>query len=498
MKKDKNVRARHTPLEQRRRHRKVFKSPFSDIERNIMWSSWKDHHLLNMLWACTLVGNMDRKSYLDIFQKIIDNAAPIAKGSIPANLCHNFLSTIEQSTFDSILSPILNNNDAATIVSAIRSVENIPDCNRWDSLLSNTASPDDPWNILANGIGACFDHQSQQATDVRWLKVYYCWYAGKLPCAPKVYDKFTELEKYPNCKNLDETNGLIRATEMALREFEVGEHRPSAVKDFPVDEVWTELFEKTECIYPPNANFQKDLENDLLSEIGDIINKVILQFHRILDSTNIDPRISHTFGVVVYSLSITYEVAITPYSRWATGRILLRTIVECYITLVFLRKKDDPDIWLQYRKYGSGRAAKALLDYEKQEKIPTFLDMEKLCDLANEDAWLETVDINIGHWKNTSTRDLAIEAGIKHIYDQYYEWTSAYTHGQWAAVRDSVFDECLNPLHRRHSILRTPEPMPTVLEDCCNLCNLLLDELNTLYPNDIPKISWKYMSANDG
>ena len=180
-----------------------------------------------------------------------------------------------------------------------------------------------------------------------------------------------------------------------------------------------------------------------------------------------------------------------PHSPGPTGRILLRTIVECLITLTYLRKKDDSNIWMKYRRYGSGQATLAFLRHSDQDNVPAYIDLNKMDYLANEDIWLELVDINFSSWSSMSIREMAEKAGIMDVYDQYYSLTSSFTHAQWNAVRDSSFTICLNPLHRFHRLIHVPMPLPSVLEDCCKLCNMLLDELNVLYPNSISRITVK-------
>jgi hypothetical protein len=79
----------------------------------------------------------------------------------------------------------------------------------------------------------------------------------------------------------------------------------------------------------------------------------------------------------------------------------------------------------------------------------------------------------------------------KHHHDRSYDWTSAYTHANWSAVRDTVFVTCLNPLHRFHRIPELPKlSMPSTLEDASRLINRMLDDLNHLYPTIKGRIGW--------
>jgi uncharacterized protein DUF5677 len=101
----------------------------------------------------------------------------------------------------------------------------------------------------------------------------------------------------------------------------------------------------------------------------------------------------------------------------------------------------------------------------------------------------EFTKIELGNWAGKDLRKMSEEIGLKNIYDKYYGWPSSFVHGQWAAVRNSAFDLCLNPLHRLH---RLPGAllgnMEDVAADGIKLTNLLLDLVNEAYPSFRPRL----------
>lgn len=102
---------------------------------------------------------------------------------------------------------------------------------------------------------------------------------------------------------------------------------------------------------------------------------------------------------------------------------------------------------------------------------------------AGEDIWQEFQDIDLKSWSNRNLRSMAEEAGVKGIYDKYYDWSSGYVHGNWASIRDTIFTTCANPLHRFHRIPFIPRiDMPTALPDAAKLINSSLDALTHLFP----------------
>ena len=462
---------------------KIIPSIFSQYGRTPVIFSWHNHHLLDMLWACVMAGNMDRKKYLKIFKEMVDNAQNILEKDSTASLRHTYISKLDKSTFSRILSPILEDDEAATYISAVRSVENMPDSRLWHDLSIAGETPENHINVLTAGVASCIDRKSQEATDVQWINALICKKFNRIKFGPaKILAD--QIEHYPNCKDIETVSSLIRSCEIMTHAAD-----GTSEKDFLFEKVWAEFLQKTKCEYPPCYEFPIIKQEELFREIVDIIEDIISLFHRSLKNTNIDPRLDAAIGISIYSLSLTGELLMTPYSLWATGRIQLRTVVECLIILTFLRKKDNANLWMKYRNYGSGRTSLALSKFLDKKEIPSYIDIDRLKNLANEDAWSETIDIDLRSWANKSVRSMAMDTDLMNIYDEYYEVTSGFTHAQWTSVRDSVFTICLNPLHRYHRIPQTPEPMFSVLHDCRKICNMILDELNILYPNEISRIS---------
>src|SRR5260370_13808582 len=92
---------------------------------------------------------------------------------------------------------------------------------------------------------------------------------------------------------------------------------------------------------------------------------------------------------------------------------------------------------------------------------------------------------DLGHWAGMDLRKLSERIGLKDEYDRYYPWTSGFGHGQWGPIRESVFRTCLNPLHRGHRCpyTDTPEPLPSVTKDVCELVNAILADVHRAYPS---------------
>ena len=494
-KKKSRRRIRSTALERRQRQGKKLLSPFSSVRDFVKWTSWKNDHLLNILWACVLAGSLDRDHYLDLFRKIATAARSSLKDIDHASLCHNFLSTLGQDTFDQVFSPIASDIRARPIAQCLTLIDGLPDKEHWRRLFPESESSSESWETLARGVFSCMDHQSQEATDVRWLKVIFLAISGKLvlprnPDSSQKSDLVEELRLYPNHGDMRKVRPTIRSLEGAVRSMDIGPQKGNNIPKFQSEIIWDELFQKTECILGIHDDPISEDRKDLVDELTATIDRAIDHFISSISTTNVDARMDASFGIALYSLTLIYELAYSPGRLFSSGRIMLRTIAECFITLNYLSAKDDPTIWIQYRNYGVAQTALTFLKISGLDDIPDYLDAEKLEMLANEDAWMEILDIRLGAWTNKNLRKMSEESGVKDVYDRYYDWPSGFVHGHWGSIRDSVFTTCLNPLHRFHRVPQPLQPMPSVLIDCCRLCNRILDKLDGLYPRFDTRIQW--------
>lgn len=484
--KSKKPRKNITAIKHRKFEKGIIKSPLHPLKSvsAVKWSSWYDDFLPNMLWAAVCVGNMEREDALQLLRDVCHNAARLLKEVNGAQLGHNYLATLPYEVFEEIFSPIKNSECASEVCSAITLVNSLPDHSHWEKFGSSTT---DAYPLMV-GIASCLDHQSQESTDVRWAKVYFM-ICAELLRAPEEFIEW--ILEYPNLGNMRRVRPSIRALEMTLRNIESGTERPDGVPEPEPQKFWDEMMTNTPCAIPKRSRC-KSAPVDVTNEsIQATLSSLCDHFMSNIKTTAVDPRLDGAIGIVIHMLTLVMEVSRSPSNNSATGRIILRTIVESYITLKYLSHKDDETIWRQYRNYGSGQTALAFLKNSFAEEAPDSIDMERLEALANEDAWLETIDIAVGNWAKLDLRRMATDAGVKDLYDAYYDWTSGFIHGHWGAVRDSSFTTCMNPLHRLHRVPSPGNPMPAILTDCCKICNLGLDEIGKLYPTFKPRIDWK-------
>jgi len=454
--------------------------------------SWRDQGLNEVLWAVIIRGNMDQRSCLNLFRKMVVNAHEKLPDREETFITHSALSILSNDHFDILFQPIFENEEAKNLLRALLLFKCLPDKHHWDrNLKIPEAEPHSTY--LFKGVSSCLDHQSQESTDIRWLKVAYKMIVCEQIIFPEdMQEEVEEIRLYPDYGDQNKVRPSIRAMEMSFRGIPPGksvpDENPDAIKN-KIPEPWHDAFWKEALISTPcimgEPKFVTDENSDhYKTQFLDAYKAIVEHFNSTLETTDINPRHDTAFGILLYSIILGVGACGRIINCQVEGRIILRTIVESYITLKYLAKKDEPELWEQFRNYGTGQSKLALLKNLKEENLPSFINLEDLQNYANEDIWLEYMDINLKSWAEKNLRKLAEEANIKSFYDQYYDWTSGYVHGHWGAIRDTVYTVCLNPLHRYHRVPFIPRfDMPSVLPDIVKIINLLIETLNSLYPS---------------
>lgn len=481
----------YTPLDGLRSQGKTLKSPLTTLPGGTTFRSWVDECIPNIVWACILIAHLERKECLALFRSVVINIREKLPEAEYKNtfVTHNFLSLLTDKQFDIIFENVLLDDRAKDFLSALLLIDCLPDKAHWQRYLT---APDTERHgqILAGAVMACFDHQSQESTDIRWIKVMNLICTGRMIFPESMKERLEEFRVYPDKGDMRSVRPSIRAMEMSTRTLEFGEENPQVtLPPQHKDQFWSEMFQKSTC------NIMEEFEPPALpvatikQEIYDLYHEVSNHFDKTITHTGIDAKHDASFGLVLYAMTLAFDNALGYSHTLVEGRIILRSIMESFVTLHYLKHKDDDTIWKKYRSDGSGKTKLAFLKNIKADEVPEFIDIERLERLANEDMWLEFQDINIGSWAKSDLRTMATEAGVKDVYDKYYDWASGYTHAQWVCVRDTTFTVCINPLHRFHRIPVPPRTnMPSILPDACKLINRMLDDLNALYPPFKPRL----------
>ena len=445
-------------------------------------ASWKDDRLPEMLWAVLLVTHLPRENALNVFRKVGKHIEDLPIDNKFDDVTHTGLSKLPSERLDDVLAIITEQKEQKEVLIPLLLFEELPAREAWAKAL-NIGRINDDWNPLMKSVWQTLWHQTQEATDCRWLTVLCRIMAGKMETAfekpEENIQRANEILYYPNYGDQSQVRASVRAAEIKIG-FLSSNQSEWAVK------FWSGCLAKTPC-FPIATDFPKmEISTGTTREhLSKVYNLLVEHTHHTRTTSSVDARHDTVFGIGLYSLSLLQESLQVGNCNSISARTTLRTIAENFITLAYLAKKDDPELWQKYRAYGTGQVKKVLLklDDSKTEN-PSFVDRDTLEQLANEDMWQEFQTIDLGHWADTNLRKLSEEAGVKDVYDRFYDWTSTFSHGHWPAIRDVVFDTCGNPLHRLHRIPRqSPHVLPDVVPDACQLVDKILEIVSQLYPH---------------
>jgi len=472
-----------TKLSGHKRDKKQLHPPFAQIK--FTPSSWINDRMPDMLWAVLLIGHWEREKALSVFRHV---ASFVEKNKECYNITITGIGSWAPEKRSEFIKHLLSWGDGKIIKEALRPLvlfSQLPGFKEWHEELGDSIANDDVIKI-ADALPRVMWHQSDEATDCRWVKLLCQIMAEKIKFFSSIKDIDNTVKgvlEYPNFGDLHHIRSFIRASEIVPDQKENTDRSWS-------NYFWKESFERTSCI--PASATEKDnydakawdkYRKHYMVETKRIRFALIDHFLKTSTTTAIDARHEGAFGFAFYAFTLFTEIILLRLDYSVTGHLTLRALVESYITFAYLMLKDDSELWNSFRSYGSGQAKLIYLKLQELKEKPTAVNEEMMHEIANEDAWQEFLSINIGHWDSTDLRKMSEEVGLKEIYDQYYNWTSSYIHANWAAMRESVYEKCVNPLHRLHRLpTRSFTKLTPVITDAQNLTNKIFELLNGAYP----------------
>jgi hypothetical protein len=452
--------------------------PFRQL-KNLKPTSWMDERLPEMLWCVLVRGALNQEDFVRLIREIARIFKGIPDENRKFDLTLTGLSSLPEEVWGSFSRRLAMDSRVVEALRPLMRFEALPGRGRWLEIIPEQPVQDD-WAHLQKSVLLSTFHQSQEATDCRWARIVCMVLAGKLKF---VGDEMGETLKgilgYPDYGDLRHVRPSIRALEGTFSGVDGG-LSPAWCESF-----WIQCFEQTECgIGIPFETQGVPNEIPDLAHLREVSSRLAKHAEGKTTSSNVNPKQDAIFGFAGYALSVAREIFEGGNPSGILGRLGLRTILECLITLKYLTAVDSEELWLAYRSYGSGQVKLAFLKHlEADGDGASSLDPEILEQLANEDAWMEFVDINLADWEGKNLRQRAQDSNTKAEYDAYYPWNSGFSHGNWGAIRSTVMETCSNPLHRFHRVLRTDAvALPDVRHDVCVLVDNIFAVVESQYP----------------
>lgn len=290
-------------------------------------------------------------------------------------------------------------------------------------------------------------HQSNDATDIRYLVTLNLIYQEKIFFSEKVKHTIEALREYPQTSHDDERmrqyRPMVRASEMVMDE-----------PDRPFMEMfWKGVGMSTECkmYFINHENRELDLE-EYIRDTSEVLEYI---YHKNKELTLSEHKINVFISMVVYSYKIMSEIVNNNMGNSIASRSSLRAMVEIFIMLKYLIKMSasKPNIWQEYQVYGIGKYKLILLKSRELGIDPdSHLDPDILEMLVNEDIWEEFLDTDLRYFDQMNIRQKSEYVDEKELFDIIYDYDSNYTHALWGAVRESAMVKCDNAAHKYHAV----------------------------------------------
>jgi len=459
-----------TSLQDHKKVGKQLQSGFAVVADKVTFSSWSNERLPEMIWAAIIRVIDDQDYAIEEFRRILSFIGDHREKDQLSDISLTGISKLPDALREQFIGFILENKPTASALVVLSLFDNLPARETWVKLLPKE-EPD--ISILMDAVGFNLPHQSQEATDCRWLKLMAQVISGKLHVPREMAEEWFG---YPYEGDLRKIRPSIRASEIA--------ENPFVEKDLTwPNAFWDEAWRNSPCLALMEEKEPTIAEAPSVSraEITSLLNEIESHWSHTHSTTAIDARHDAVFGIALYVVKVLDEMLGIGIGTGILGRLGLRTILEAHISLRYLLHKDDPELWKKWRSYGAGQAKLNALRFDELMDPPKHINQSTIEAIAGEDLWEEFLNIELGSWSGLDLRKISEKAGVKDAYDAHYSWTSGYSHGTWGPVRESCFETCGNPLHRLHRYPKQ-QNLPDTISDACLLVNSILDDLDKSYP----------------
>ncbi len=322
------------------------------------------------------------------------------------------------------------------------------------------------------------DHQSNEATDIRYAALYFNLLSGKVHLQQEQIDL---LQIYPTAKHTDEIMKMARPTvrslEMMILTFENTDSKY-------LEEFWRCVSEMTECNIFSIA-FPEEKRN--ITAYMERIHSVFVYLSELYIVSNpINEKMNVLLGIATYSYKRFKEIYDHNMFNSISGRSCVRVLIENYIMMKYLinNEASHGNIWRDYQLYGIGLYKLVLARHrERRASKESHFDEKYIEALVNEFKDEEFIDMDTKYFDKQNIRQKAESVGEKDLFGLYYDYDSSYEHGLWGAIRESSLLKCNNPAHKFHCVpdIEDENRLKTVLPECVMVMNKTVSLLNDLY-----------------
>lgn len=474
-----------------KRKKGLLVTPLNDASGDsLILSSWAKERMPEYLWLGMILLRYGREVGIEITGKILFEISRKIESLLQPRISKIFsLPDDEQKSIFEIICKYVEKDVLAPLTllypSRIYPIFN-------DYFFVSHLLVEDRINIISEAITLFSPHQSNEATDLRFLALSLMLFNGKLQFVKGTESAMTALREYPYTDHKDEKmrmyRSMVRTTESAMNFQETN-------NDFSSN-FWRNIGMITSCNptrieFPESAIDHKEL-------IGDCRKVLEYVLYSNKEKSLAEDKFDVIIGSINYALKIFTEIDDKALGNSILGRHGIRTIIEVYFMLKYLLKREieHPKIWEEYKLYGISKYKLVLLKARESNasRIPSHFSLPVVEMLVNEIRWEEFINIDLDYFDKQGIRDKSMDVGEKELYDLFYDYDTSFTHGMWGAVRESSMLYCNSVNHQFHAIpdIYNNQNLSDVKSDGKKIMILLYTLLAGLY-NIPPWFEKKYL-----
>lgn len=472
-------------LKDHKRKNGIFKSPVNQIG-NITLYSWRNDCLPEFIWIALILNYYGRE---DAFLKLSLIFIEIENSSFQFDsLQLSYIFSLDKPNQIKFYNIILKYIDVE-VLSPLTIIFNKNQLFK-EYFIIESFIVEDKLNVLENIVEYYGTNKSDEATDVQYIILTFYFMRKNIHLTEKTREIGDYLYQYQKTPHVNEEMKKYRPTVRSLfgaLQHNIYEHHLEFIRLF-----WRELFKIGGCELK-YGEYSNEFEMD-----ENFIKDIKIEFQKlVIENTTTeleDSKFNVILGSSVYALKVLNELVECNLRNKVLGRLSLRIIIEVYIMLKFIHKKENEehDLWEKYQEYGIGKYKMILIKARELDDFEnSHLNTDLIDALINEQIDEMFLDVDFRYFENINIRNKAKDVDEKELYDLYYDYESNYAHGLWGAIRESAMLKCVNPLHLGHNVpdVQLNHSLADVLPDAIMVFKKLLSFIDDNYP-----LSYEFLS----
>ena len=377
------------------------KNAFGDT---LVLSSWGLDRLPEFLWIALIVEQYERTKGLEkvnlIFKKLQELNKEITLPAFSQIL--NMENSLQEEFFKYIIK--LTNKDILTPLSLLYSYSEYP---VFAKAFCNPKTPmKHRQEVLNKALERSTPTQSDFATDIRFLVIYFLFSKGKMNFSENMQHRLKVFSEYPYINHDDEKMRSYRAF---IRSSEVMVSNMMENDNNFLEKFWEKISIMSDCKL---FSMKWTEETVITDEYICFLENIFAYLSDLFIATNpLDKKMLVLLGIATYSYKRVREISDFKMFNSITARGTVRVLVENYIMMKYLIQQEAKknNIWAEFQEYGIGaykgvvaRSRDFKKDYKNSHIDPTYLEI-----LVNHHINEEFIDVDTSYFDKQNIREKA-------------------------------------------------------------------------------------------